>query len=118
MKKEIFDRMKKELLNIAALLVLFIVIFWIMFYRGGFISAARAVLALFWLFALPGYFLTLYWHEKLDFAERFVIGIAVSLAVAGIASYYLGVFGLDIKHHIVILPLILILMGAIINLRK
>lgn len=118
MKKEIFDRLKRELLNIAALLVLFIVIFRIMFYRGDFISAARSVLALFWLFALPGYFLTLYWHEKLDFAERFVIGIAVSLAVVGIASYYLGIAGLNIKYHTIILPLILILIGAVVSLRE
>ena len=118
MNKETFDVMKKELSYIGLLFIIFIVIFKIIYYRGSFIVSLRFVASLFWLFVLPGYSLMLYWREKLDFAERIIIGIAVSAAIIGISSYYIGLMGLNLKYHGIILPIILILAGIGINLRK
>ena len=118
MKKEVFEQVKKELKYIGILFLLVLIIFKIAFFKEGIIVLLRNVLSLFWLFALPGYFIMLYWKEKLAFTERFVIGIALSASIIGISSYYLGLIGLNIKYHTIALPLVLILIGAIVNLRN
>ena len=91
LKKEIFEMVKKELMYIGLLFLIIIVIFKIIFFNENLIVVFRTVLALFWIFVLPGYFLMLYWKENLQFTERFVIGIALAIAITGIASYYLGI---------------------------
>lgn len=118
MKKEVFELVKKELQYIGILFLIILMIFKIAFFKEDIFVLFRNVLSLFWLFALPGYFIMLYWEKELGFTERFVIGIAISAAIIGIFSYYLGLIGLNIKYHAIILPLILILIGVIINFRK
>lgn len=117
MKKEIFDLIKKELQYLGILLIAALIIFKITFFRENMSVLLRNVLSVFWLFVLPGYFMMLYWKEKLGFTERFIIGIVLAAAVIGVASYYLGLVGLDIKFHAVALPLILIAAGLTVNLR-
>ena len=118
MKKEIFDFIKKESIYIGIVFLVFLIIFKIAFFNENLLSLLRVVLALFWLFALPGYFIMLYWREKLGFTERFIIGFALSAAVIGSISYYLGLIGLNIKYHTFLLPLIVILIGLFVNFRK
>lgn len=118
LKKEVFEIVKKELVYIGMLYILALIIFKIAFFKDSFTVLLRNVLSLFWLFALPGYFVMLYWREKISFTERFVIGIALSAAIIGIFSYYLALTGINIKYHTIILPLIIILIGIIVNLRK
>lgn len=118
LKKELFNLVKKELQYIGILFVVALVMFKVVFFKENLIVIFRVVLSLFWLFILPGYFLMLYWKEKLEFIERFIIGIALSLAVVGTLSYYLGLFGLHIKFQTIILPLVLIAAGIWINMRK
>ena len=117
LKKEVFEIVKKELQYIGILFLVALVMFKIVFFKENIIVLFRMVLSLFWLFVLPGYFLMLYWREKLEFIERFIIGIALAAAIIGIFSYYLGLIGLNIKYHTIVLPLILILFGVIINFR-
>ena len=97
---------KKEAQYIGILFLLVLIIFKIAFYKENLIVLFRNVLSLFWLFVLPGYFIMLYWKEKLGFMERFIVGIMVSAAIIGMASYYIGLMGLNIKYHAVLLPLI------------
>jgi uncharacterized membrane protein len=118
LKKEVFEIVKKELQYIGILFLVALVMFKIVFFKENIIVLFRMVLSLFWLFVLPGYFLMLYWKEKLGFLERFIIGIALSIAIVGTFSYYLGLLGLHIKFQATVLPLVLILIGAVINLRK
>ena len=118
MKKELFETIKKEFQYIALLFLIVLIIFKIAFYKENFIVLFRYVLSLFWLYVLPGYFIILYWKDKLRFTERFVIGSVFAAVIIGIASYYFGLLGLNIKYHTIILPLILILVGIAINLRK
>ena len=118
MKKEVFETIKKEMKYTGILFLLALAIFKIAFFKEDFIVLSRSVLSIFWLFVLPGYFILLYWRQKLEFFERFIIGIALSAGVIGISSYYLGLIGLNIKYHIFVLPLALILIGIAINLRK
>ena len=118
MKKEVFDIIKKEFQYIVLLFLLALIIFKIAFFNERLVILTRTVLSLFWVFVLPGYFLMLYWKEKLPFTERFVIGIALSAAIVGISSYYLGIIGLNIKYHTILLPLTIIIIGFVVNSYK
>ena len=118
MKKESLSKLKKELGYMGILFILFILIFKIVFFKENLMVVFRTVLSIFWMLIMPGYFILFYWKEKLNFTERLIIGIAFSAAVIGISSYYLGVAGLNIKYHTVILPLIIILAGILINLKE
>jgi|TARA_B100001971_G_C18243404_1_gene572481 hypothetical protein len=118
LKKEVFEVVKKESQYIGLVFLIVLIIFKIAFYKENLIVLFRNVLSLFWLFALPGYFIMLYWKEQLRFVERFVIGTAMAAAIIGILSYYIGLIGLNIKYHSIVLPLVLILVGIVINLRN
>ncbi len=100
------------------LFLLVLVIFKIAFYKEDFTVLLRTVLSLFWLFALPGYCIMLYWHDKLDFMERFIIGIILSAGITGILSYYLGLIGLNIKYHTILLPFAVMAVGLIAVMKK
>jgi len=118
LKKEVFDLMKKESAGVGILFVIFIVLFKLVFFKEDLAVVFRTVLSLFWLFIIPGYIIMLYWREKLGFVERLIIGTALSAALIGISSYYIGLIGLNIKFHMVILPIALIFIGLFVNLRK
>ena len=118
MKKEAFDLIKKGGVYLGLLFLLALAIFKIAFFKEDLLILLRAVLSLFWLFVIPGYLIMLYWKEKLGFIERFVIGIFVSASVVGISGYYLGLMGLNIKYHAVVLPIVLITIGILVNFRK
>ena len=118
MNKEIFNAIKKEMRYVGLLFIAGLVMFKIVFFNENLIVVFRAVLSLFWLFVLPGYFLMLYWKENLEFIERFVIGAALSAGMIGVSSYYFGLFGLNLKYHAVLLPLVFILVGFITAARK
>ncbi len=114
MKKELTEKLKKESLSILILFLVIIIMFKILFYKEGFLAVLRAVFALFWVFVLPGFYLMYYWHEQLEFMVRLIIGIAVSSAIIGIASYYLGLLGLNIMYHGIILPAACLIAGFFI----
>ena len=78
----------------------------------------RTGIAIFWLLVLPGFFIMFYWREEIKFYERFIIGIALSAGIVGISSYYLGLIGLNIKYHTVLLPLAIIIAGFIIAVNR
>lgn len=118
LKKEVFETVKKELMLIGLSFLLLLVIFKLVFFKENLLVLFRNVLSLFWLFVLPGYFVMLYWKEKLNFLERFVIGIALAAGIIGIFSYYLGLIGLNVKYHTVLLPLTIIIAGLIIANHK
>ena len=118
MKKEAFDTAIRESKYLGLAFLIGLVIFKIVFYQENLIALFMNVLSLFWIFALPGYFIMLYWKEKLGFLERFVIGLILSAAIIGILSYYLGLMGLNIKYHAIILPLALIFTGIAVSLKS
>ena len=118
MRKEAFESIKKELRYISLLFLIALVMFKIVFFKESAIVLLRAVASLFWLFVLPGYAIMLYWMEKLEFLERVAVGAAVSAAIIGISSYYLGLLGLNIRHHTALLPLAIIAVGFAIAVKK
>ncbi len=90
----------------------------IVFYRQDFITTTRTALSLFWMLTLPGYALLYYWKEKLGFMERIVIGTAAGAAVTAIASYYLGIAGLHVKYHGIVLPIAMLVAAFVVAKRK
>jgi len=118
LKKQIFKTLKEESKYIGIIFLICLVAFKIAFFKESFFIIIRNVLALFWLFALPGYFIMLYWEEKLNFLERFIVGITISAVIIGTVSYYVALAGLNIKYHYIILPITLIVLGMTINLYK
>ena len=118
LNKEAFDPIKKESVNFIYLFILSVVILKIAFFKDDFVTILRVSLSLFWLFAIPGYLFMLLWLNELGFIERLAIGVVVSTSIIGISSYYLGLAGLNIKHHTYILPLILSSVSLIIYFKK
>ena len=118
LRKEAFNLMVKESKYIGIAFLLALAAFKIAFFKENFFTLIRTVASLFWLFVIPGYFIMIYWHDRVGFMERLVIGIFATTGIIGISSYYLGVFGLHIRYHTILLPSILILIGLAVNLRN
>lgn len=107
-----------ELKYIGILFVIGVIGFKICFYKESFVVVIRTVFSLFWLFVLPGFSLMYYWHDKLSFLERLIIGVALGAALIGSISYYLGLLGLHIKYHGIILPVLFLIVAFIIIVKK
>lgn len=118
LKKEAFEAIKKEMQYLGLAFIIALIIFKIAFYNEKLLILFRFVLSLFWLFVLPGYFVMLHWSANLDFIERLIIGTALAAGVIGSFSYYLGLFGLHIKYHAIVLPIAIILLSFAIMLKK
>ena len=118
MNKEAFNSIKEESKYIGILFIAALIIFKIVYFKESFVVLLKIVASLFWLFVIPGYFAMLYWKDKLEFAERFVVGIALSAAVIGIFSYYIGLIGLNMKYHSFILPPMVIIIGLVAAMKK
>ncbi len=116
--RELIQKIKGESVYIGILFVISLVMFKILFYKEGFLLVLRLCLSLFWMFVVPGFSLMYYWHEKLGFIERLIVGVALSAALIGIASYYLGLAGFHIKYHTVVLPVVFLVIGGIIIWNK
>jgi len=116
--KELVGKLKKELAYLGVLFLTAFIIFQIAFYKEKVLVNLRVVFSVFWLFVLPGFYLLYNWHEKLSFIERVFLGIAVSTAVIALFSYYLGLAGLHIKSHHILLPVVFLLVDGVILYRK
>jgi hypothetical protein len=116
--KEIFNSYKKESIYILIILIISIVVFKLSFFKESFLTVIRTVFSFFWLFVLPGHIIMLRWKQSLGFLERIIVGIIISLALMGTISYYFGLMGLHTKFHQVIIPVVLILLGLVLNSRK
>jgi|SRR3989344_842843 len=116
--KVFFAGMKNELLLLLAVLGLIVIAIKIAYYKESLMVVLRTAATLFWLFILPGYAITVYWRQKLDFLERIVIGTVAALAVTGIISYYLGLLGLKIQNQTVLLPLGIIAVSSLAALKS
>lgn len=99
------NKIKREAVNLLILFLLLIIIFKIIYLKENIITILRTILSIFWIFIIPGFYLMYYWHERIGFGERLVIGFGLSAATIGVTSYYLGLLGLNVKYHGIIIPL-------------
>lgn len=99
------SELKGELKLLVAVFAVVAAVMKIAYVNEGIADVLRVSASLFWLFIVPGYFLTLYWKESLGFVERTVFGSVAAIAVVGITSYYLGLIGLKLQSQTTLLPL-------------
>ncbi len=118
MDKSLLDKIKKESGYIGILFVIALIVLKIVFFKEQFVMILTLAFVFFWVLILPGFSLAYYWHEKIDFLERLVIGFAISAGLVGILSYYLGLVGVHVKYHGVILPVVLLALAAFYALKK
>ena len=114
--KEEFKEVKKELMILAALLIAIAIVFKIIYYNESIVVVLRTVLAIFWLFVIPGYFFMLNWRSHLGLPERLVVGSALSAGLVGIVSYYAGIIGIGVSWHWALAPFVLIIIGIFLFL--
>lgn len=112
LRREVFNLLKREILYLLYVLLIVLLVFKIAFFNESIVVLIRSILSLFWVFIIPGYFAMIFWHDKLDFIQRILIGTAASAGLTGTISYYLGLAGLNIKYHTVLLPLLIIILGS------
>jgi uncharacterized membrane protein len=106
----------KEAKTLLLVFVAVVILFQIIFYKESFITNLKTVLSLYWLFVLPGFYSLYHWHNKLDFIERFVIGVVLGFALVGILAYYLNIYTVHVKYYGVIIPLLILVINRIIIL--
>lgn len=111
MENEIIKLARKEIKFAAAAFVAVAIILKIAYYRESSFEVLRTAAALFWLFVLPGYAMTLYWQGKIGFIERIALGAVAAMALNGILSYYLGLAGLKLQNQTLILPAAVIIIS-------
>lgn len=114
MVNELLDKIKKESGIIFVLFIVLTVMLKLIFYNEPFISTVRISFSIFWIFIIPGFYLLYYWHNSLDFLQRFVLSTALSIAIIGTLSYHLGLIGLHIRTHALIIPLAMLIIAFII----
>lgn len=75
----------------------------ILFINESILNTFLVVSVFFWLFVLPGFFMTQFFGIS-DFLEKFIIGVLLSGALVGISAYYLSILGIHVKYSAIILP--------------
>lgn len=106
------QEIKQELKWLALGYIALSIIFYIAFKNSSTGQILRTAAALYWMFVLPGYALSL--CSKQGFVERFIIGVSVQAGVIGLASYYAGLLGWHVASHGIVLPIFSIIIGIIL----
>jgi uncharacterized membrane protein len=103
---------KKDIIYLSFLFIILSVMFRIIFFSESFLVILRLVASIFWLFIIPGFAIMFYWHDRLDFLARLLLGAGLSAAMLGILSYYFGLAGIHIKYHFVFIPALLLVVAV------
>jgi uncharacterized membrane protein len=103
---------KSEIKMLGIGFVALVIILFVAFSKSTVLEVLRTAFALYWIFVLPGYALSL--CSRQGFVERLIIGIGVQTAVFGLLSYYFGLAGWHIATHGIVLPLFSIIFGMVI----
>ncbi|MFH1182171.1 MAG: hypothetical protein V1702_04390 [Candidatus Woesearchaeota archaeon] len=111
-------KFKQELITLGIAFAVAFIILQVTFYRESALTVLRLAAGLFWLFTIPGMAILWWWKEKISPAAMVVMGTILGMAVVGIASYYLGVLGLNLRYSAIILPIVIIGVTTIISLKK
>jgi len=106
---------KKLLLFFVALLIVYL----IAYSTQDIWTVIRVVASLFWFLVLPGFVTISFWREQFSFIERLIIGIVLSMAIAGVFSYFLNLLNLHVRWYGWIIPTVVLFVdGIIVYFRK
>jgi len=107
----------KEWYSLGIFSIIVFILLKIAFYKEPIGSLLHIFGAILWLFILPGYVFMLRWKANIAFLERIIMGMVISAGLTGIMSYYIGLLGLHIKYHFIVIPLFLISIGILLSLK-
>ncbi|MBT3297557.1 hypothetical protein HN385_01390 [archaeon] len=114
-----FDIKKKELLYFVYFLIGTLILLEVFFYKSGFLRILIISLKLSFLIHLPGYLIALkIFKEEFDLIGILFIGLALGLIVITFFYYGFSLFGFNITGFTYIVPIMVALIGIIINLKK
>jgi hypothetical protein len=116
--EEIALKFKQELTTLGIAFAIAYIILQAVFYRESALNVLKLAAGMFWLFTIPGVAILWFWKEKISPAAMAAMGTVLGMAVVGIASYYFGVLGLDLKYSGIILPIIVVGTALAISLKK
>lgn len=106
-----FEKVRKDVPTFLKYFVIFSIIFCLVFREESLLVNFRTLLSIFWLFYLPGYFLTLRLSNKFSLLERAIFGSMIAIAFTIFLNYFLGIAHVHIIYQIFIIPTILIGIG-------
>jgi len=109
---------KEDMKKISYILIISLIILKIVFYKESLWNIVKLILSFAWLVLLPGFSIMYYWKESLNFAERILIGTALGTVLFAGISYYLGLLAINIKYHVIFVPIALICLGIFILHKK
>lgn len=104
-----------EIKKLGIIVVILLVTLKIIFIESSIVTTTLTGIGYLWTMILPGYAIMYYWRGKISFGERVLIGSVLGMAILGITSYYIGLIGINIKYHAIIIPLIVFITAFIIN---
>jgi hypothetical protein len=107
------QKIKEEIIYLGIIFILLNILLKIVFHKELFPNILKISFGIFWIFVVPGFSIMYYWADKLGFFQRFIIGTSIGSGIIGILSYYLGLTGINIKHHVIALPIFFLIMGTI-----
>lgn len=113
--RQLVEIIKEEGMYLGIFFIIILLILKVVFYKEEIIVIIKIAFSILYLFVLPGYFITLYWKEKIEFKERIILGVVAAASVVGILSYYIGLLGLNVKYHF-ILPTIIVVLSILVLL--
>jgi uncharacterized membrane protein len=87
------------------------------FFNQDFLVLLKAVSSIYWVLILPGIGLTYLLHD-MNLIERFAISVAISAALVGVSSYYLGLFGVHIRYSAIFVPLIFTVISIVLMYKQ
>lgn len=111
--KELGRAILKELGIISMFIFFVAVILTIVFSQTQTSTLVKFMFGMLWFAVLPGYCVMLPWRTSISLGERTVIGTLVILGVFGVISYYLGLLGIRIQYHTILLPFFVIVGTAV-----
>ena len=108
----IMEKVKKELKIIGIIFIIAYIFFQIHYYKENIFTVIRLIIAHFYLFVIPGYFLMLPYIKKISFAYRLFIGAGLGYGAQSLISFMITlVFHMNMKTYYLITPLIFIFIG-------
>lgn len=112
MNKETTYIFKKDIKNIAIILIVFFIFLKVHYYKESIFVLIKLLLTNAFLFIIPGYCLMLYYLDDLDFVNRFIIGLGLGYGVQPLILYLINVIiEVNILKYNYYVSLMMILVG-------
>ena len=112
------NNIKKDVRNGIFLLIIAVIAGKIIFINESVWIISKVVVSLAYLFWIPGYALLLHWYESFPSMERWLLSFAVGAAWTGSIGFLLGLIGIKMDIQLIVVPLLGIIIGLIIGMKK